>query len=245
MNSNIAIVPWDTKLFNKNVFEIVYNPNLTANDYIKIDRECCSNAYYSYVKINSEDIEAIHTLEKLGFNYIESQCKLKNVMKKEYDIRHYNKVFKLSVVNEIDTEDIKSICNIAKTTFDSDRYYMDPLIDNKISGERYNNWILSSFKDEYYNLYKYSYRKTNEIVSFYMTRNTTDGIYLALQGLAPSMKGKGISLSMLIDYFNACFNEGNKLFYTMISGINIDALNEHLSLGFKVVDNQIVLRKFY
>lgn len=246
MCEEVTIVPWDTELIGNNVYEINYKNNFTFNELKKIDDFCYENkAHLSFIKVNGSDINTIHSLEKLGFNYIESQFEMRKEMKKKYELPHYDKLFSLSLVEISDTDSVKAICDIAKSTFDTDRYYIDPKIDNKISGKRYCNWILNSLGDEAYNLYEYKSRKTDEVVSFYLTKNDRTRIYLALQGVSPSMKGKGISLSMLIDYFNSHFAEGKNSFYTFVSGINRDALNEHIYLGFRIVNQTIVLRKYY
>lgn len=246
MDKNYCIVPWDTKIMDMNVFQINYVPNLKYIELKTIDNKCSAeNAGLSFIKVPGNDIDTIHALEKLGFNYIESQYEMHNIMKCKYKIPHYDKLFSISLVENWDTKSLGIICNIAKQTFDTDRYYIDSQVETHVSGERYQNWILDSFNDSNYRLYKYASLKTGDICSFYLVKKEGDITYLALQGVKPSMKGKGIGLSMLIDFFNYYYEIGNKRFYTIISGINDAALNEHIYLGFKIKTQKIVMRKIY
>src|SRR6201999_3058271 len=110
-----------------------------------------------------EDISSIHSLEKNGFSFIEFQirevAKLKNTFK-PFPFEPYK--FE-PVTNE---DDLKEILSIASTTFEHDRFSIDPLISKSFSAERYKKYILKSFeaKDEF--VYKFYNSTTQEILGF-------------------------------------------------------------------------------
>ncbi|GAH77397.1 unnamed protein product, partial [marine sediment metagenome] len=161
-----------------------------------------------------------------------------------YDISYY-KHFYLKKVEKSDTRVIEEISKIAETTFVTDRYCIDPKIKRGLSGKRYKNWFINSFNDESYETYKYCFKSNNKIAAFLMIKREKSEIYLALGGVAPQAKGVGIYLNLLIEYLNMCYKEGQKSFFTHISGLNIDVFNIYNYLGFKIIDQKSVLRKIY
>jgi len=245
MNEKIKLVPWDSKVFDRNVFEIEYEKGFSFEDLVKIDNECKNqNANLSFIKVDSLDIKTVHNLEKLGFNYIEFQFKIEVGLVKTYELAHY-KNFYIKGVRKEDRLDIKNICKIAETTFTKDRYSIDPKIGKGLSGKRYKNWVLSSLDDDLYELYKYCFKSNDKIAAFLLVKNEGDKIYLALIGTDSELKGSGIVLSFLIEYLNTCYSKENKNIYTFISAINKDIFNIYNLLGFKIIEQSIVLRKVY
>ena len=60
------LVDWDTKLFNKNVFEVQNNDYFDKTELKDIDNSCYSDgAFMSFIKVNNLDFEKIHYLEDL------------------------------------------------------------------------------------------------------------------------------------------------------------------------------------
>lgn len=198
----------------------------------------------AFIKVDSKDIKTIHLLEKLGFNYIGCQYKISVRLEKAYDIPHY-KHFYLKKVEKSDVRAIEGISKIAETTFVTDRYYIDPEIERGLSGKRYKNWLINSFKDESYETYKYCFKSNNKIAGFLMIKREESEINLALGGVAPRLKGVGIYLSLLIEYLNRYYLGGEKSVYGLSSGLNIDVFNMYNYLGFSIVDQKVVLRKIY
>lgn len=245
MNDRISFMSRDSKLFARNIFEINYEKDLTFAHLKDIDNECrLCNAYLVFIKVNSEDIKTIHFLEKLGFNYMECKYKLRIRLQKAYDIPHY-KHFYLKKIEKLNIKSVEEISKIVETTFVTDRYYIDPKIEKGLSGKRYKNWFINSFDDESYETYKYCFKSNNKIAAFLMIRREKSEIELVLAGVAPQFKNIGIFPSMLIEYLNMCYLWGEKSFYGFISGLNIDVFNIYNYLGFKIVDQKIVMRKIY
>lgn len=240
------LVDWDTKLFSKNVFEIQDNDYFDRVELKEIDNSCYSDeAFMSFIKVNNHDLEKIHYLEELGFNYMESQYEIKKTLTAPYKVSPFSKHCILQILEYSDKQTIEKIENIITTTFDTDRYYLDPQLDKKYSGLRYRNWFLNSFNDQDFSMYYYISKKQDEIIGFYMVKHESKGTYLALGGISNDFKGYGFFAGFLIDYLNYAFSQGLKNFYSSISSHNLDILNIYIYLGFSVVDEKIVMRKIY
>ncbi|KUL02511.1 MAG: hypothetical protein XE11_1734 [Methanomicrobiales archaeon 53_19] len=241
-----CLVDWDTTLFNKNVFEIHDSDSFDRRELKEIDNSCYfDEAFMSFMKVNNHDLEKIHYLEELGFNYMESQYEVEKSLAVPYKVSPFSKHCSLHVLDYSDTKTIENIENIIITAFDTDRYYLDPKLDKRCSGLRYKNWFLTSFDDQNFSTYYYTSRKQDKIVGFLMVKTEPNEVYLALGGISHDFKGYGFYASLLIDYLNYAFSQGNKKFYSSISSHNLEILNIYIYLGFSVVDEKIVMRKIY
>lgn len=149
MHMEKHLIEWDTKLFNRNVFEIQNTKYLDKNELNEIDKSCSiEDAFMSYIKLNNWELEKIHYLEGLGFNYMESQYKLRKVLTKEYPSSPLARHCLLKRLDYSDKKTIRAIEEIITTTFDTDRYYLDPKLNKEYSGLRYKNWFLNSLQDK-------------------------------------------------------------------------------------------------
>lgn len=246
MHMQKHLVDWDTKLFNKNVFEVQNNDYFDKTELKDIDNSCYSDgAFMSFIKVNNLDLEKIHYLEELGFNYMESQYEVKKTLTAPYKVSPFSKHCTLQVLEYSDKRTIEYIERIVTTAFDTDRYYLDPKLDKEYSGLRYKNWFLNSLNDQNFSTYYYMSNKLDEIIGFLMVKHESKGIYLALGGISNDFKGFGFYASLLIDYLNYAFSQGFKNFYSSISSHNLEILNIYIYLGFSVVDEKIVMRKIY
>lgn len=240
------LVDWDTNLFNKNVFEIQNAEYLTKRDLDEIDKSCyADNAFMSYIKLDNRDFEKIHYLEGLGFNYMESQYRLKKVIAKEYPSSSHSRHCLLQRLDYSDKKTIKAIEEIITTTFDTDRYFLDPKLDKKFSGLRYKNWFLNSFQDKQFSTDVYISKKSGDVIGFQMVKEGTGETHLMLGGVSKKYKGYGFIVSLLTDYFNFSFSRGLKTVCSSISSHNLEVFNIYIYLGFSLIDEKIVMRKIY
>jgi len=240
------LVEWDSKLFEKNVFEIRNEDYFDQNEFKEIDERCIfDQTFMSYIKVNSTELEKIHFLEDLGFNYMESQYEVKKIITEPYKTSPFSKHCLLKSLGCSDKEMIKKIEYIITTSFDTDRYYLDPKFDKKYSGLRYKNWFLNSLYDQNYLTNYYIAKRKGDLIGFLMVKNEFDKIYLALGGVSNEFKGFGFYASLLTDYLNQAFSQGHKTIYSSISSHNLEILNIYIYLGFGVVDEKIVMRKIY
>ncbi len=240
------LVEWDTNLFSKNVFEIQNTEYFNKNELDEIDTSCYTdNAFMSYIKLDNRDFKKIHYLEELGFNYMESQYRLKKLLTKEYLSSPLSRHCLLQRLDYSDENTIEAIEEIITTTFDTDRYFLDPKIDKKYSGLRYKNWFLNSFHDKEFATDVYFSRKSRDVIGFQMVKEGTDETHLMLGGASKKYKGYGFIASLLTDYLNYALSQGLKTVFSSISSHNIEVFNIYIYLGFSLIDEKIVMRKIY
>lgn len=231
------LTPWDSKLFGKEVYEIDGNVSF---EELKNFEENNKDLFMLFTKIDISDIKKIHAYEKCGFNFIESQISIDINMRKKFEIR----VPKDLVLGKIKNSDIDEIMYIVKNSFDTDRFYIDPLIDKKMSGKRYENWFKNNIDNSDYDYYKIYSKKTSKILGFQMVINGNPS-YLALGGIHPDYKGKGLFAYLYTLLLNERFDKGEKKFVGAVSSLNIEIMNLNFYFGFKATDVKIVLRKIY
>ena len=70
---DFKIVPWDSKIFKKDVYEII--GDFSEDGLKEFEREN-SNLFMIFTKIDVSDVRKIHSFEKNGFNFIETQILL-------------------------------------------------------------------------------------------------------------------------------------------------------------------------
>ena len=240
------LVEWDTKLFDKNVFEIQNTDYFDKNELKEVDESCSNDyAFISFIKLNNRDYKKIHYLEERGFNYMESQYELKKVITKTSPVNPLSRHCLFERLDYSDKNTIDEVIKIITTTFDTDRYFLDPKLDKKYSGLRYKNWFLNSFHDEKYVAYVYRSKKTGDVIGFMMVRNESNETYLMLGGVSVEYKGYGFMVGLFTDYLNYAFSQGIKTAYTYISSHNLDIFNICIYLGFCLTEEKIVLRKIY
>ncbi|WAI01203.1 hypothetical protein [Methanogenium organophilum] len=240
------LIEWDTKLFHKNVFEIQNTDYFSKPELKEIDESCSiDNAFMSFIKLNSRDFRKIHYLEELGFNYMESLYELKKEISIKYPDSFYSKHCFLQRLDYSDQKAVHEITKIITTTFDTDRYFLDPKLDQKYSGLRYKNWFLNSFDDENYLTYVYLSKKNRDIIGFSMIKNESDEMHFMLGGVSEKFKGYGFIVGLLTDCLNSAFSQGIKVATTSISSHNLDVFNVYIHFGFHLTDEKIVMRKIY
>ncbi|MDE4907326.1 GNAT family N-acetyltransferase [Methanogenium marinum] len=246
MRMQKILVEWDTKLFSKNVFEIQNTDYFNKNELKEVDESCYTdNAFMSFIKLNNNDFKKIHYLEECGFNYMESQYELKKVLTQTSPVLLYSRHCVLQKLDYSDLKAVDEVIKIITTTFDTDRYFLDPKFDKKYSGLRYKNWFLNSFHDEKYETYVYISKTKGDIIGFSMIKNESYDTYMMLGGVSEEYKGYGFMVSMVNDYLNYAFSKGMKTAYTSISSHNLDVFNIYIHLGFRLTDEKIVMRKMY
>ena len=235
-------IPWDSVLFGKPVLEILnsseYRENLQLS-FRDMEQQLVeqNQPFMIFTKIPATNIKKIHIFEQNGFEYIETQFHIVKKISRLYEIN-----FDL-FYDRVNQTDLPQILNIARKSFDTDRYSIDPYIGKEKSGERYSNWVNNSFRDPNYLIYKYTYDR--EIVGFHMLEIKEKTAYALLGGVNPHCKGTGLGLYINLMFNNILYHQGTSYIDTHISAINLDIFNIDIYMEYKIKDVQIVLRKIY
>lgn len=234
----------ESKVFGKNFLEI---KEFSRNeDFTRFEKDYLGkyNPFYVAVKIPIENLNDIHALEKIGFNFIETQIKEILRLKKPLNPFSFYPYKLEQVSNE---SDLDAVLEIAANTFKHDRFSLDPMIPDKFSGDRYKFLVRQSYeqKDEF--VYKFFNSQTGEILGFKTHKIlAADEALMYLGGIAEKYKRSPLPVINGYLELNELFQKGITRVTTHISGNNYGVLNlEVKEFGYKVTQVYMVLRKIY
>ena len=234
----------DSKVFGKNFLEI---KDFSCNeDFIQFEKDYLGkyNPFYVAVKIPIEKLNDIHALEKMGFNFIETQIKETLRLKKPLSpISFYP--YKLEPVSA--ESDLDAVLEIAANTFKHDRFSLDPMIPKNFSGDRYKFLVRQSYEQKNEFIYKFFNSQTDEILGFKTHKIlATDEALMYLGGIVEKYKRSPLPVISGCLELNELLKKGITKVTTNISGGNYGVLNlEIKEFGYKVTQVFLVLRKIY
>ncbi len=149
-----------------------------------------------------------------------------------------------TIVRDYQEDDLKELMEIAKGSFDYDRYHSDPNLDNKLCDKYYEQWIYNSchgFADKVI-VSEYN----NTVVGF--TTGKADNMqpygHLVLSAVSDKYRGLGIYTSMIYEGVKWLEKEGFKGLIVGTQINNIAVQKAWIKLGFTVLDSEYVLH-FY
>ena len=202
------------------------------------------NPFYVSCKIPIENMEAIHSLEKYGFNLIEIQIRETYSIPKKLGFPVVPGYTFEEVTSE---EDLKEVLEIASTCFEHDRFTIDKNLNDSFSADRYIAYVKNSFEasDEF--VYKLTSLETKEIVGF-KTHKLIENVaaIMFLGGVANQHKKTAIPVISGTMELLELQKKGIKKLTTHVSGRNYGVINLELrGFKFKIVQAFAVLRKIY
>ena len=202
--------------------------------------------YCAVTKVPAEELATVHKLEDHGFRFVEFQMRLTGSLPQAFDVSHYP----YRIERVISEAQLEPVLDIATTTFDRDRFSMDPILraaGRNISGERYRRYVLKSFQAADECVYRLVSDFSAETVGFSTHRHLGEGeATLLLGGVRNDLKHSG--MGGVNDYFalNELRREGVRRFSGHISGVNYPIINLNMrTLRVRVVACYVVLRKIY
>jgi hypothetical protein len=139
------------------------------------------------------------------------------------------------------------VLEIAATTFEHDRFSIDPLVGRDLSGERYRRYVQRSFSAPDEAVYRLRDPAAGNTVAFKTHRYLPGGeVTLLLGGVHPRCKGLGLGVINDLCELNELHAKGFKRGTTRISAANYPVFNVEIGkLGFRVRTTYAVLRKVY
>ncbi len=198
--------------------------------------------FYVSCKMPIENIKDIQALGKHGFEFIEYQVREQLGLKKAFPVI---KPYQFELVDN--DADLQKVLEIADTTFEHDRFTIDPLLPKSFSGERYKAYVMKSYLAEDEFLYKCFNGTTGEILGF-KTHKIINGneAIMFLGGIDNKYKRSPIPVINGYLELNELLRKGVKKVTTHISGSNYGVQNlEIKEFGYKVTNGFVVLRKIY
>lgn len=224
--------PWDSTVCGFPVMQItaiqVLGPD-AGNDIQIFERERDRlGAGLVSCRLSHECLTESMLLEDRGFRFIEM------LYQPELDLSNYRcdaSMVQLNVSRARD-EDLPALKDIAGTSFQNERFKMDPRLDTGVSDQRYQSWVASSLHHHSQELYVIF--DGNRPVAFFVTEMLDDGTcYWHLNAVAPDAQGLGYGRRAWVSMLNQASKLGARLVRTSIVARNHRVLNLYASLGFR------------
>lgn len=236
MSNNIKynLTPWDEKSFNFKTAEFffdIYN-DINITEFNNIEKELFElNVKFIYTRISSENIKLRHELQNLGFYFAETSIELNLNSLQNFEKKKLPKIsYRLA-----EKEDINTIKEIARDSFNFGRFHEDENISIIKSRLRYYNWI-----DDLVNQGSEIYiaKVGVNIIGFNIQKTDYDKKQTKLV-LAGCKKGAEIfSYSLWNEILETNKISGINNIIALISASNIGVFNIYLKFNF-------VIRKTY
>ncbi|MDP1652023.1 MAG: GNAT family N-acetyltransferase [Rhodocyclaceae bacterium] len=224
--------PWDSAVCGFPVMQItaiqVLGPDAGSDIHIFERERDRLGAGLVSCRLPHECLTESMLLEDRGFRFIEM------LYQPELDLSNYccdASIVQLDVTRARD-EDLPELMEIARGSFQSERFKMDPRLDPGVSDQRYQNWVASSLHHHAQALYVI--REGNRPVAFFVTEMLDDGTcYWHLNAVAPGAQGQGYGRRAWLSMLNLASNIGARRVRTSIVARNHRVLNLYGSLGFR------------
>lgn len=127
--------------------------------------------------------------------------------------------------------DMPRLLDMARTSFQNERFKMDHRLSPAISDQRFCNWISSSL---YHSTQKlYTVNDSARTIAFFVTETLPDGTcYWHLNAVAPDAQGQGYGRRVWHSMLDLAAREGAKSVRSSIAARNHRVLNLYARLGF-------------
>jgi RimJ/RimL family protein N-acetyltransferase len=224
--------PWDQAVCGFPVLQIgdieVLGPNAGVDMQIfERDRDLLGAGLVS-CRLPHQCIAESMWLEDQGFRFIEM------LYSPELDLTAFNNdedVAQLTVARASE-DDLPALLHIARTSFHSERFKMDPRLDPNVSDQRYQNWVASSLFHPSQELYVVCYGTRR--IAFFITELLSDATcYWHLTAVSPDMQGQGYGRRVWLRMLQKAVKAGAQRVRTSIAARNHRVLNLYARLGFR------------
>lgn len=246
---DIISASWDKRNLGVDVYEIRLNKIdlLNLSEVINLISSGKFKNSYLTIKIPVSNLDALHALEAIGFQFMETQFHMGK------SLNHYETPKLLSrVIVPLKQQEIvknedswRAITNLmTDNMFHTDRIYLDPKLTSGISCKRYKNWIIDSVKDQDSHLFVYYYKDNPIGISFIKIDKYKKIVYDLLEGIFEKYQNSGLGFSVFDCALKSYQGIGIKKLKTSISSNNPSILKLDLVFGYIIEDEEYVLRKF-
>ncbi len=224
--------PWDSRVCGFPVLQItdfqVIRPDAAAEMLVFERERDRMGAGLVSCRLSHECLRESMFLEERGFRFIEM------LYQPELDLSGYcsggtDPELEISLARD---EELGTLCEIARTAFQNERFKMDPRLDPKISDQRYQNWVASSMCHPTQKLY--AIRAEGRPVAFFVTEILEDGTcYWHLNAVAPDAQGHGYGRRAWQGMLQQAVDAGARCVCTCIVARNHRVLNLYAKLDFR------------
>ena len=241
MNATLVVV--DSEVLKGNVLSV---EDFDAGmDFAAFEAEYLGKYRPVYVscKIPWDRIAEVHRLEEHGFRLIE--CQIRSAI----NLRATTKVPEVPYAFEkVTTEaELEAVLEAVGTAFENDRFSIDPLIPEEVSGTRYRRYVERSFRSRDEAVYRLYDPQAGTTVAFKTHRYLGKGeALLLLGGVSREYRRLGLGVINTYAELNELRRLGITRAVTHFSAANYQIFNLEIGrIGYRVLKTFAVLRKIY
>jgi L-amino acid N-acyltransferase YncA len=241
-----ARVPWDSDLFGFPIYELRIT-HAGAGDMAKALQEWLASLPATqnclvYNKVNTAHVSLLGAVTECGFYPMETILDLSARLVSALPPLAWP--FDSLVLRHANREDLTAISRIARNSFRTDRFHLDPNLDPERADERYARWVARAFDDGEIVL-ALEDRRAQRLVGFYHLRETVRAtVDLALLAIDPACHRRGLGTAMSRAAMELCRMRGYRSIVTRVSTNNLASLNLHTRLGFSIVGAVMTMHWF-
>jgi hypothetical protein len=239
---------WEKRNFGYDVIEItINNDDLDNVDYlIKEIDGICLKCNYVVVKFPVGNLQLLHTLQDIGFYFMETQFEL-GMNVKDYSVpalfaRYIDSVYYEEIDKDVNKW-IKVINKIEAGMFSTDRVYLDPALNKDVALKRYRNWMMDYINNPNASLYTLNGKKGKEIMGTGIYTIEGQVMHGIIGGMFSRYQNFGIGVAITHFLMQTASKKEIKVYLTKISSNNMVNLRLHSAFGFLLKNEQYVMRK--
>ena len=232
----------DSRAFGRGVLSIQDFDKLA--DFAEFERRYMADYQPGYVscKLALGDLAGVHQLEVNGFQLIEVQI-TGDLAVRARDVSAFPYQFEVVKCEQV----LDEVLQIAGTAFELDRYSLDPAIGPKLSGRRYQEYVVKSFHAADEELCRLFDPATGRTLAFKTHRRTMPNrAVVLLSAVRPDLSGGGFGFIADDFYFNYFLGIGVTRLQTSCSAEH-RVIMQHLlgNLRMRVRSTSAILRNLY
>ena len=240
-----AEVPWDQAAFGFPVFQL-----FVAASYPRLSDDLASlSAHLAparggnalvFTKVPPTDIELVVALGKSGFYPVETQIEAHG------SLSHFTweRRFEGLRLRPATPVDAPALLRLARTSFRSDRYHLDPNVPDDRAGLRMERWLAQGL-DRGDIVMVFEDSSSSRTIGFCHLQEHGDRLVDFLLGAIDSeLQGAGIGLLMYGECFLECRERGFQNLVTRISLHNVDVLTVFAELGCRFRHPRLTMHRF-
>lgn len=235
---------WDEKISSYKTCEIIFGKTDSFQSYL--DAEIEKEYKFSVAKIPVGNLKLVHSMEDIGYRYLENQLQLSfGVDQLEFIKTKWFRLFNGFSCRLLTTRDELTCVTdqVSDKMFEADRYSQDPFWKYDLSSRRYVTWIYELFENSTVRFY--SMIKNGTEVGFFAIKSESEKTNSCpIAGIYNKYKFSGYIFVLVHDILTISRDDGVNKFETSISSNNNNLLSSFSKIfNFKVNNVYIVLRK--
>jgi len=239
----VTPAPWEQKTLGLHAVEIdVRSPRATL--------DMIQNASVGYdlstVKIPSGNPALVHSLEAIGYRFMESQLSLGVGLRSLPEPSPLQRaILKKYCLTRPKPGDLETLLGfITQGLFTSDRVTLDPELGKDLAIKRYVHWITDVLSRDTDSMQWIS-PTTGAFrhAGFIIVQKEGETIHALLGGVFPRYQILGAGLAMVLHPIRHFASHGFAFYTTRVSSNNLPVVNLYLEAGFSIKEIVYVLRR--